>query len=75
MIPFLKRKDEASVSAPAEKIQRKPDEESEDYDGLTAAAEDLCHAIEAKDYKAAAVALRAAFDLLESEPHHEGEHI
>ncbi len=39
------------------------------------AAEELCKAIEAKDYAGAAAALRAAFELLESEPHHEGEHI
>lgn len=74
MIPFLKRQQEGSASSPVEKIERKPDDGS-DYDGLTAAAEDLCHAIKAEDYKAAAAALRAAFDLLESEPHEEGSHI
>lgn len=70
MIPFLKHKNDASASAPIESIERKPDEGAE-YDVLEAAAEDLCIAIEAKDYKAAAAALRAAFELLESEPHEE----
>lgn len=74
MIPFLKRKDEASISAPVDKIERKPDEDKE-VDSLEVAAEDLCNAVHAKDYKAAAAALRAAFDLMEMEPHKEGEHI
>lgn len=74
MIPFLKHKNEGSVSAPVESIERKPDDGAE-YDVLESAAEDLCMAIEAKDYKAAAAALRAAFELLESEPHQEGEQI
>lgn len=74
MLPYLKLKQEGSNSGPIESIERKSDNEAE-YDPLESAAEDLCHAIEAKDYPAIAMALRAAFDLLESEPHHEGEHI
>jgi hypothetical protein len=74
MIPFLKRKDEASISAPADKIQRKPDEEPE-FDTLEAAGQDLIDAIHSKDAKAVAAALRAAFELADSEPHTEGEHI
>ena len=70
MIPFLKNKLDASASMPAESIKREPDEEP-DYDGLEAAAEDLCNAIEKKDYKAAASALRAAFELMEAQPHEE----
>lgn len=69
MIPFLKHK-EAAASGPIDSIKREPDEEPE-FDTLEAAAEDLCRAIEAKDYKAIAAALRAAFDLLESQPHEE----
>jgi hypothetical protein len=75
MLPFLKHNYEGSASAPVESVERKPDEESEDYDALESAAEDLCHAIEAKDYKAAAAALRAAFELCDTEPHKEGPHI
>lgn len=74
MIPFLKHKKEASVSMPADKIERKPDEGAE-YDPVEAAAEDLCKAIKAEDYKAAAAAIRAAFELLDAEPHEEGPHI
>lgn len=74
MLPFLKHKQEGSMSEPIDSIERKPDGDEEEYDGLESAAEDLCHAIEAKDYKAAASALRAAFDLLDSEPHYEGPH-
>jgi len=75
MLPFLKNRYEASSSGPVESMERKPDEgKEEEYDSLESAAEDLCNAIEAKDYKAAAVALRAAFELMDSEPHYEGEH-
>lgn len=73
MLPFLKNKHEASMSTEVDSIERKPDE-PEDYDGLEAAAEDLCNAIEAKDYKAAAMALRAAFEMLDAQPHEEGPH-
>lgn len=73
MLSFLKNK-EASASSPIESVERKPDEGAE-YDVLESAAEDLCHAIKAEDYKAVAAALRAAFELCESEPHEEGEHI
>lgn len=73
MLPFLKRTKDASVSAPVETIERKPDQEPE-YDALESAAEDLCSALTSKDYKAAAAALRATFQLLDSEPHEEGPH-
>lgn len=73
MLPFLKRTQDASASAPIEKITREPDEGAEsDFDALESAAEDLCHGIEAKDYKMIAAALRAAFQMLDSEPHDEG---
>jgi len=75
MIPFLKRDQEASVSAPASVEKRKPDDEEAEYDALEAAAEDLGAALAAKDFKAAAAALRAAFQLADSEPHEEGEHL
>jgi len=70
MLPFLKNKLEASTSAPVESIERKPDEDKE-YDPLESAVEDFCHAIKADDYAAGAAALRAAFELLESQPHEE----
>jgi len=75
MLPYLKLKNEAGSSGPIESKQVNTMDDGEEYDGLESAAEDLCRAIEAKDYKAAASALRAAFELLDSQPHEEGEHI
>lgn len=74
MLPFLKRNQEASASAPIESIKRKPDEGSEEFDPLESAAEDLISAIHRKDIKAATEAIRAAFELCDSEPHEEGPH-
>ena len=75
MIPFLKRKDDVSISVSPDSIKREPDEDKEeDYDSLEAACEDLCNAIEKKDYKAMAAAWRAGFDLLEMQPHEEIHH-
>jgi hypothetical protein len=71
MLPFLKRKDEASASMPVESITREHDE---DFDSLEVAAEDLMVAVHSKNPKAIAEALRAAFDLMDSEPHMEGPH-
>lgn len=66
MIPFLKRKDEASASGPVDSIKREPDQEPE-FDTLEAAGQDLIDAIHSKDAKAVAAALRAAFDLAQPE--------
>jgi hypothetical protein len=44
-------------------------------EGMKAAAEDLIHAVHNKDIEAVAAALRAAFEIADSEPHVEGEHI
>lgn len=74
MLPFLKSKLEASTSAPIESMRREPDEEPE-YDALESAGQDLIDAVKSGDAKAAAAALRAAFQLADSEPHEEGEHI
>jgi hypothetical protein len=74
MLPMLKRNKEASASGPIESVERKPDQEPE-FDSMEAAAQDLCDAIHSKDMKAIAAALRAAFELMESQPHEEGEHV
>ena len=74
MLPFLKRNQEASGSGPIESVERKSDSE-EEYDALESAADDLIAAVHAKDTKGAAAALRAAFQLADSEPHEEGPHI
>lgn len=70
MLPFLKLK-EGSASMPVEHVRRESDEESE-YDMLESAAEDLISAIHSKDVKAVCSALRAAFEMMESQPHEEG---
>lgn len=75
LLPWLKNKKESgSASASTPVLKREHDEDYE-YDSMEAAAEDLCNAIERKDYKAAAEALRSAFELMDSEPHYEGEHL
>lgn len=77
MLPFLKAKPK---SAGVTTEYRAPDggfqdeAPSNDLEGLEACGEDLCKAIEAKDYKGIASALKAAFDILESAPHAEGPH-
>ena len=73
MIPFLKNRQEASASGPVEPVKRKPDHE-EDYDSLHVAAEDMLTAIKSGDAKALASALKAAFQIVDSEPHEEGTH-
>ena len=72
-LPFADYKDGASASTPVETIKRKSDNEDE-HDYLEMCAGDLMHAFKANDVKACAAALRAAFDLLDSEPHEEGQH-
>jgi len=73
MLPFQKKK-EASVSAPVEVIKRESDE-PEEYDYLESCGHDLLSAVEAKDPKGIAVALRAAFEICDSQPHEEGPHV
>lgn len=72
MLPFLK-KQEAAASIPIETKKREPDSEPE-FDTLESAGQDLIDAIHSKDVKSVAAALRAAFELLDSEPHFEGPH-
>lgn len=75
MLPFLKKSQDASVSMSADHKMREPDEDAEEYDSLHSAAEDLIKSIHSKDIKSVAEALRAAFELCDSEPHEEGEHV
>lgn len=74
MLPILRRRQEASVQVPDEKIRRTPDHE-EEYDSMESAAEDLHSAMKSGDIKGIASALRSAFHLADSEPHEEGEPI
>jgi hypothetical protein len=75
MLPFLKNKHEGSISETPDAIKREHDEDSsEEYDMLESAAEDLISAVHSKDVKAVCSALRAAFEMLDMEPHQEGPH-
>jgi len=78
MLPFLQPKKAAAVMI----AKRKPSgsiepmhEEGEQDPGLMSAAEDLISAVHAKDAKGVADALKAAFEMADSEPHVEGPHI
>lgn len=74
MLPFLKHSKEASAASPVESIKRDHDEDHE-YDGLEMAMEELAGHLSSKDWKAAAQCFRAAAELVDSQPHKEGEHI
>ncbi len=70
MLPFLQKKNVAGLiishRKPDSGIQESHTEGDEDH-ALEAAAEDLIRAFHAKDGKHAALALRAAFQILEAE--------
>jgi len=72
-----KAKDVAAVASPVpDHIERKPDEpKDEEFDSLSSAMHELHSALNSKDYKSAAEIFKAAFQLCEDEPHHEGEHV
>lgn len=76
MLPFLNNKKKQSTGLIIS--ERKPDVMNEDMDQdvpLEACGADLLSAIESKDHKAIAAALRAAFEIMDSEPHTEGPHL
>lgn len=66
MLPFLKNAQDASASAPVESVERSPDE-GEDYDTLSAVAEDILHAIEKKDVNHLKSALQSLVDHVQSQ--------
>lgn len=76
-LPFLKPRAVAGVII----SHRKPDgqkgderAEGEEDQGILSAAEDLIRAIHSKDAQSVASALRAAFEICDSQPHEEGPH-
>lgn len=77
MLPFLKPKTVAGLIIKHRVSDGNIHEEREDKQdqGLEAACEDILMAISAKDAEHLANALRAAFDILDSEPHVEGPHV
>lgn len=77
ILPFLTKK---AQNAGVIVKQRTPDQsdDSQDYDsgdsGIESCAQDLLNAIQAQDVKGVAQALKDVFEILESQPHEEGEH-
>jgi hypothetical protein len=63
---FLKKAQEAGSASSSDPIVRKPDDGS-DYDPLHSAADDLKQALDEGNTKAIAAALRAAFEIWQSE--------
>lgn len=74
LLPFMKPKPQTGLIV----SHRTPDEptgkEDNDDAGLESCAQDLIKAVHSKDIKAVASALKAAFDICDSQPHEEGEH-
>lgn len=77
-LPFLKPEKAVAVII----AKRKPDgmiedkhEEGEHEAGLMMAAESLIKAVNSKDIKQVADALKAAFEICDEAPHEEGPHI
>lgn len=78
MLPFLKKNKEASVSVSAmpDVIVRESDHEEEHHDDmLHAIGQELIDALHKKDVGSVIECLRAAFYILDAEPHEEGEHL
>lgn len=73
MLPFLKNKKQPGVIIQ----ERAPDhpEMQRDDDGLSACAQDLMDGIAKGNKQMIADAIRAAFQILDSEPHEEGPHL
>lgn len=76
ILPFLTKKPaQTGVIIKERTPDKKPDDQSPDDSGIEACAEDLIHAVHAKDVKAVAEAIKAAFEILDAQPHEEGPHI
>lgn len=76
MLPFLKpkRKEGMVIEQRTPDGQADKSPEGSELDGVKAAAVDLIRAMHAKDEDGVAMALKAAFEILDSQPHEEGEH-
>lgn len=79
MLPFLKPKAVSGVIISHRKplggqTEEPTDDEGQEDAAMQAAAQDIITAIHNNDSTHLAHALRAAFQILDSEPHDEGEH-
>ena len=78
MLPFFAKKKEASVSAPPSVIRREADEPldmDDDEQMLMHVAHELIESVHKRNTEHFILALRAAFQILDSEPHEEGPHL
>jgi hypothetical protein len=75
LLPFLRKKQEEG-SSPTLSIKTRTPDKKEDSDdaGLNACAQDLLDAVQARDVSGVAAALKAAFEIADSQPHEEGPH-
>lgn len=74
MLPFLKKMQEGSASMPVDAVKREPDNE-EEFDDLGECCGEILSAIERKDRNALKESLKSFFDICDSSPHEEGEHL
>lgn len=76
MLPFIKKSTNPGViSKPVSPDDYQEPKELNEDDGLEMAAQDILTAIEHRDYKALAAAIRAAFEIVDAEPHFEADHL
>lgn len=79
LLPFLKNKQKMNQTGVIVQ-QRAPDEGKEEQEdgmdpALHAAAQDILRAISSNDSKHLALAIKAAFEICDAAPHHEGPHL
>lgn len=74
MLPFLKKSRQQSPGIAT--VYKAPDDEAKAgmMRGVELAMEDLAGAMERKDHKGMARAIKTAFEILDASPHEEGEH-
>lgn len=73
-LPFLKNKyKQVGVMIKERAPDSAEEQDVNDGEALEAAAQDIMNAIKSEDHRALAAAIRAAFQIIDSEPHPEGE--
>lgn len=76
LLPFLKNKRKETGVIVQQRSPDEPKDEMEgDDSGLHAAAQDILRAISDNDAEHLALAIRAAFEICDSQPHEEGPHL
>ena len=75
LLPILKNNAKQTGVMVKNRKPDSPEKQPSKNEDLEVCAKDIMHAINTKDIKGLAEAIRAAFQVLESEPHEEGPHI